>query len=141
MHKYQSLEAWKLAHRSVILIHRVTDATYHPKSRNVFDQMRRAAVSVEANIVEGYALGTAPLYLRHLRIAFGSAAEAECLARTANELAYIAADDAKRIEASLASLLKVLFGLLKTARRAARPSPFSPLPRKPSPSNTAQAGV
>jgi four helix bundle protein len=33
-------------------------------------------VSVEANIVEGYALDTEALFRKHLRIAFGSAAEA-----------------------------------------------------------------
>jgi four helix bundle protein len=43
-----------------------TDAAYHARKRPVFDQLRRAAVSVEANIVEGYALGTTPQFLESL---------------------------------------------------------------------------
>ena len=86
MYKYQSLEAWKRAHAAMILALRATDAAYHPKAKAVFDQLKRAAISVEANIVEGYALGTPQYFRKHLRIAMGSAAEAECLCRAAAEL-------------------------------------------------------
>ena len=86
MYKYQSLEAWKRAHAAALLAHRSTNSGFHPRSRSLFDQLKRAAVSVEANIVEGYALGTPALCRRHLRIAMGSAAEAESLARLAGEL-------------------------------------------------------
>ena len=64
---------------------RATDAQYHPRSRALFDQLRRAALSVEANVVEGYALGTPLQFRRHLRIALGSAAEAESFVRTASD--------------------------------------------------------
>src|SRR5689334_23710336 len=64
VHKYQSLEAWKRAHRAALVAHRATDAAYHPKSRDLFNQIRRAAASVEANVVEGYALGTTPQFIR-----------------------------------------------------------------------------
>src|SRR2546425_5732860 len=83
MYKYQSLEAWKRAHAAAVLVMRVTDEPHHPRTRSVFEQLRRAAISVEANIVEGDALGTSKLFRRHLRIAMGSAAEAECFARLA----------------------------------------------------------
>jgi four helix bundle protein len=65
----------------VLLALRATDEASHPRCYALFDQLRRAAVSVEANIVEGYALGSTPQFKRHLRIALGSAAEAECLVR------------------------------------------------------------
>ncbi len=86
MEKYRSLNAWKRAHELLLVALRATDAAYHARARALFDQIRRAAISVEANIVEGYALGTAPLFRRHARIAAGSAAEAECLIRAAGEL-------------------------------------------------------
>src|SRR5256885_11865206 len=86
MRSYQTLVAWKRAHEALVLALRATDAAYHPRAKNLFDQLRRATISIEANIVEGYALNTPGLCRRHLRIAFGSAAEAETLGRAAVEM-------------------------------------------------------
>jgi four helix bundle protein len=41
----------------------------------IVDQIRRAAVSIPANIAEGYALGTTPQFIRCLKIALGSSTE------------------------------------------------------------------
>ena len=78
MDRHRSLEAWKVARRLSLTVLEQTDDHYHPKARTLFDQLRRAAVSIEANIVEGYALQTPAQFRRHLRIALGSAAETEC---------------------------------------------------------------
>lgn len=77
--------------------------------------MRRAIVSVEANIVEGYALGTVPMYRRHLRIALGSAAEAECLLNIADERGYLPRETVKRIREPLGGSMKAIIGLLRKA--------------------------
>src|SRR5437867_1441692 len=86
MHKYRSLFAWQQAHQAAVLTLKQCDAAYHPRSRALLDQVRRAAISIEANIVEGYALSTPLQFRRHLRIALGSAAETECLIETASEI-------------------------------------------------------
>ena len=117
MDKYQSLVAWKRAHALVLLALRVTDDAYHPRARPLFDQIRRAVVSVEANVVEGYALGSPRQFRRHLRIALGSAAEAECLVRVARELAYLSDSQAVETENLLASTMRVLLGLLRSLTR------------------------
>ena len=115
MHKYRSLEAWKRAHAAVILTLEATDGSNPPRTWNVFDQMRRAIVSVEANIVEGYALGTVPLYRRHLRIALGSAAEGECLLNIAAERQYLSQETVARILEPLGGSMKAIVGLLRRA--------------------------
>ena len=125
VHKYQSLEAWKRAHRAALLAHRATDAAFHPKTRDLFNQIRRAAASVEANVVEGYALGTTPQFIRHLRIAMGSAAEAESLARLAAELGYLPAEMARDLEGVLGGAMKAIRGLLRS-RTVPLPTPHSP---------------
>ncbi len=89
MHKYRSMTIWQRSHALVLVALKSTDRAYHPRSRALFDQLRRAAISVEANLVEGYALGTPLQFRRHLRIAIGSAAETECLMRTADEVGYL----------------------------------------------------
>jgi four helix bundle protein len=88
MYSYRRLDAWKRAHQGMMLTLKATDQAYHPRSRALFDQLKRAAISVEANIVEGYALRTAALFRRDIRIAIGSAAEAECLTRAAGEAGH-----------------------------------------------------
>lgn len=135
MYKHRSLEAWKRAHATLILVLRATDEPNHPRTRNLFDQLRRAVVSVETNIVEGYALGTPGLYLRHLRIAFGSAAEAECLVRSAAELGYLRKETTETAEDLLGGTLRTLRGLLRnpviTADRSPNGKSHSPTPPHP----------
>lgn len=113
MHKYRSLVAWQRAHQLLLLSMRTTDRAYHPRSRPLFDQIRRAAVSIEANIVEGYALGSTLQFRKHLRIAVGSAAEAECLVRAARELDYLPAKAASELEGLLDGTMRVIRGLLR----------------------------
>lgn len=113
MDSYRTLSAWKHAHAGALLAHGATDAAYHPRSKSLFDQLKRAAVSVEANIVEGYALNTPGLCRRHFRIAFGSAAEAECEARLAGELRYLDGAVAKELEKIFGDAMRALRGLMR----------------------------
>jgi len=113
MHSYRRLDAWKQAHAALRLTLRATDDAYHGKSRALFDQLKRAAISVEANIVEGYALGTPALCKRHLRIAFGSAAEAECLALAAGEADYLDMAIVKQMETMFGGAMRSLRALLR----------------------------
>jgi len=122
MEKYRSLAVWRKAHELVLVVLKSTDRYYHPKSRALFDQMRRAAISVEANIVEGYALGTSALFRRHVRIALGSAAEAECLLRIATEAEYLPMNVISTAAGMVDETIAMLFALLR------RPLPGNPHP-------------
>jgi four helix bundle protein len=113
MNKYRSLDAWQRAHDLALRTLQITDAAFTMRRRSVFDQLRRAAISVEANVVEGYALGTTALFRRHLRIAFGSAAEAECLVRLALEAGYLTAEESGELEALCAASLATIRGLMR----------------------------
>ncbi len=113
MHKYKSMIVWQRSHELVLCALKETDRSYHPRSRSLFDQLRRAAISVECNLVEGYALGTPPLFRRHLRIAIGSAAETESLVRTAEEMGYLEGSCTQQMAALLDEILALLFTLLR----------------------------
>lgn len=113
MHRYQSLAVWQRSHELVLPVLRTTDRSYHPRSRALFDQLRRATLSVEANIVEGYALGTTAQFRRHLRIAIGSAAETECFLKTAGELEYIPQRPLGEMLRLVDGALRALFGLVR----------------------------
>src|SRR5436309_11625326 len=85
MKKYRSLVAWQRAHQLAIVTFKAADAAYHPRSRALLDQVRRAAISIEANIVEWYALSAPLQFPRHLRISLCSPADMECLNATASD--------------------------------------------------------
>ena len=104
---------WQRSHALVLCALKETDKAYHPRSRALFDQLRRAAISVEANLVEGYALGTPPLFRRHLRIAIGSAAETESLLRTAEEMEYLPGSCTRQMATLLDEILALLFTLVR----------------------------
>src|SRR5437879_5591476 len=119
MYKYRSLAAWQRAHAPRLPVLRAPDDKRQPTTWALCDQLSRAAVAGEANIVEGYALGTTPLYQRHLRIAVGSAAEAESLVRVAIEVEYLSDSIGKDLERQLGNALRTLIGLVRK-----RSSPF-----------------
>lgn len=120
MHKYRSMIVWQRSHDLVLCALKETDKAYHPRSRALFDQLRRAAISVECNLVEGYALATPLQFRRHLRIAIGSAAETECLVRTALEMSYLPEPSTKRMAALLDEILALLFTLVRRINSAKR---------------------
>lgn len=113
MDSYRTLDAWKLPHELCIRTLLGTEEITHPKTWAAIDQLRRAVVSVEANVVEGCALRTRAYLLKHLRIAFGSAAEAECLIRTAAEVGYIPEALATELLALAKRCLEVLRGYMR----------------------------
>ena len=113
MNKYRSMTVWQRSHSLVLVALKATDKAYHPRTRALFDQLRRAAISIEANLVEGYALGTPLQFRRHLRIAIGSAAETECLVRTAGELEYLPDTPVTEMAALLDEVLALLFTMIR----------------------------
>lgn len=112
MDSYRTLDAWKLAHDLCIRTLRAAEIPYHARSGALLEQLRRAAVSIEANIVEGYALESRGYCLKHYRIAFGSAAEAECLIRNAAELGYLPKSLTDLLAELAARCIQVLRALL-----------------------------
>src|SRR5256886_11593174 len=78
MKQLASLEAWNCANALARSAYRLTLRKPLSGHFGLSDQIRRAAVSVPANMVEGYALGTTLQFIRCLRVAFGSAAELHC---------------------------------------------------------------
>ena len=127
MNKYKSLAAWQHAHRLCIESLITTNNNDHPRSRPVFSQLQRAAVSVEVNIVEGYALSTTAQFRRHLKIALGSAAEAQCLIDIARELAMLPTAEAEKLAKTADKTVGTLHGLIRSLTPTH--SPQSPAPR------------
>jgi four helix bundle protein len=75
MRDHSKLRAFELADEVAILIYHVTRTFPKDEMFGLCSQMRRAAVSVPSNIVEGCARESQIEYNRFLEIAFGSLRE------------------------------------------------------------------
>jgi len=71
MRDHTKLLAFELADEVALLIYRITGSFPKEEVYGLTSQMRRAAVSVPSNIVEGCARDSQTEYLRFLTIAFG----------------------------------------------------------------------
>ena len=77
-------------------------------------QIRRAAVSVAANLVEGCARSTTRDYLRFVNISTGSAAETLYLLDLSTRLGYLRAEVYRDFEPKYSALLKGLKKLIRS---------------------------
>lgn len=118
----ESLEAWRLGKDVAVRVYRCTrrePLKYHLK---LADQIRRAAISVPANIAEGYGLGTRAQLVKGLRIGYGSALELRTHFDIARDIpALPTSEDIDILENDIRRLIALIVGLLK--RYDAKPSP------------------
>ena len=81
MTDYRGLWAWQAADRLAHMAFDLAEQRWRPQEGPVYDQLRRAALSVPLNIAEGHAFGPSKRCRSHLRIAYGSAVETEAILR------------------------------------------------------------
>ena len=100
----------------VIAVYRVTKTFPTEERYGLQSQIRRGAVSVVANLVEGCTRPTTSDYLRFVTVAIGSAAEVRYLVELSNRLEYIAARDAEPITRGYGDVIRALQSLVTTLR-------------------------
>jgi four helix bundle protein len=113
---YRDLIAWK---RSMNLVLEVYKASKHwPKEETfgLMNQVRRAVVSIPANIAEGQGRDSAKEFLRFLNIANGSLYEVETHLLIASQLGYLAQNDTDAITQQTSEVGRLLNGLMGSLR-------------------------
>ena len=117
MRDHTKLRAFELADELVILIYRATRQFPKEEIFGLVSQMRRAAVSVPSNIVEGCARESQAEYLRFLEIAFGSLRELHYQFDLSKRLGYLDGYDISGCETKFVETEKVLGALLRSMRK------------------------
>ncbi len=117
MQDYRNLETWQVAHALVMETYRATEGFPRSELYGLTSQIRRAVVSIPANIAEGVGRRTDPSTRHFLEIASGSASELDYLLLLSRELGMLAADRHSRLESSVLSVRRLLNGFIRRLRR------------------------
>ena len=64
--RWKDLVVWQKAHEMVLKVYRLTKDFPRSETYSLVDQIKRAAYSVPANIVEGHSKNTKKEFLRYL---------------------------------------------------------------------------
>jgi len=111
---YRSLVAWQRADELFIRLHRVVMSDFPRQDRYVLgDQIRRAALSVPANVVEGTARYHPRERLQFLRIAWASLREAGYYVHVAHRLGYLSDAIRLELESDIRQAAAPLLGLIR----------------------------
>ena len=110
--KFEDLIAWQEARTLVKMVYKVTSEGPFAKDFGLRDQIQRAAVSVMANIAEGFDCESTAEFARFLGIARRSAVEVQSLLYAALDIEYVN-QDVFRSHYEQAKKCKALVGGLK----------------------------
>jgi len=114
---FRKLIVWQRAHQWLLLIYKLTEKFPRHEMFGLVSQMRRAAVSVAANMAEGYAAGGKGQFGRYLDIAQGSLAEVEYYLILALDLKYITQSEYEQVESLRSETGYLLHRLIESLDR------------------------
>lgn len=117
MFAFEKLDAWHRCHELTLEVYRVTRSWPKHEQFGLISQIRRCAVSAEADIAEGSAKRTAPEFRRYLDISLGSHAEIACLVRIASDLGYVSRSELEGLEQFRTKASQVTWGLYQHVSR------------------------
>ncbi len=111
MESFRELIVWQKAMVLVEDVYRLIKGFPKEETYSLADQTKRAAVSVPANIAEGYGRQSTQDYIRFLFISRGSVYELRTHLEIATRLGYIPADSFAKAESLIIEIERMLTSL------------------------------
>jgi len=113
---FRTLKVWRKAHELVREVYRVTAAFPAAERYGLVSQIRRAGVSIPANIAEGCGRAGDAELARFLQIAMGSACELEYHLLLTRDLEYLSGSDHERLSGPVVEVKRMLASFIKRLR-------------------------
>ena len=112
-YNFENIIAWKKAHYFRLLVYSITRSFPNDERFGLTSQFRRAAVSISANIAEGYKKISKADKLRFLNISEGSMEECRDYIILSKDLEYINSEQFMQLHDSLEEASKLLTAYCK----------------------------
>lgn len=116
MQDFRNLAVWRKAHELAVAVYAATADFPNSERFGLTSQMRRAAVSIAANIAEGSARDGDADTKRFLQISLASAAELHAELLLARDLMFVTAEHSAVIETKIIDAKRMLSGLINRIR-------------------------
>ncbi|MCK4996846.1 four helix bundle protein [Candidatus Pacearchaeota archaeon] len=120
MQDFKKLQTWKLSFEFGKEVYKITKNFPREEMYSITSQLRRASLSISANIAEGTGRNSDKDFLRFLHIAMGSLKECENFLLMSRDLNYISNEqfeklnqDIQSIGLKLSSLIKIINNSIK----------------------------
>ena len=111
MKTFKDLKVWQKAHQLVLMIYKMAKAFPQEEKFGLVAQVRRSAVSIPTNIVEGFKRKSDRDYAHFLNIADSSLEETKYHLILALDLNYIKKDEFTSLEDVCDEVGRMLYGL------------------------------
>lgn len=111
MRPHENLEVWKKAVDLSVVVYRITEQFPKDERFGPISQIRRASVSIAANIAEGAGRKSTKEFQNFLSIAQGSTSEVETEFLIAFKLGYCSDEEFQKVMLSLSEVGRMLTGL------------------------------
>jgi len=116
MQSFRNLKVWQKAHALTVDVYKATNAFSKEELYGLTSQLRRASVSVGANIAEGSCRRGDADFGRFLQMAIGSASEVVYHVLLARDLEMLKTMDYQRLSAQVVEVKRMLGALLGKLR-------------------------
>lgn len=110
---YKDLDVWNKGIEITDLVYELTDKFPNTENYGLVSQIRRSAVSISANIAEGFMRNYTKEYKQFLRISLGSCAELETLLIISSRRKYISEEERINVNDKLDHEKRMLTNLIK----------------------------
>ncbi|HEY6307726.1 MAG TPA: four helix bundle protein [Candidatus Angelobacter sp.] len=112
MRNYRDLQVWTKAHRLTLELYQMSRTFPREEIYGLTSQLRRAAVSMGANLAEGCGRRTSSELARFVRIAMGSASELDYHLLLSRDLGFLRDEDFQRAAQALTEVRKMMTSFL-----------------------------
>jgi four helix bundle protein len=117
---FRTLMAWKKAYELTIEVYRLSKKFPKEEIYGLTSQLQRAAVSVPANVAEGYERNHRKEYLQFLFIAKGSLGEIETYLLLAKDLGYLSENEYTSASQIREETSRIIKGLIRALEKQTR---------------------